>query len=37
LRHGIELPGRFFTIAGARERGATVELAGKAENTPSLK
>jgi hypothetical protein len=28
LRHGIELPGNFFTLQDVRERGATIELIG---------
>lgn len=29
LRHGIEMPGNFFTLRDVRERGATVELIGE--------
>lgn len=32
LRHGIELPGNFFTMQEVRERGADVELIGDTES-----
>jgi hypothetical protein len=28
LRHGIEMPGRFFTLLGVRDRGTTITLEG---------
>lgn len=32
LRHGLEMPGHFYTLQDVRERGATVELIGEAHN-----
>jgi len=31
LRHGIEMPGHFYTLEDVRDRGATVELIGEVE------
>lgn len=32
LRHGIEMPGNFYTLKDVRDRGATVELIGEVES-----
>ncbi len=31
LRHGIEMPGHFYTLKDVRDRGATIDLIGKVE------